>query len=117
MTVNKLKGETLIDLAGKQYKARLTMNSILQIESATGLSIIKLTQQMSEGDVMMNHVLEILTPALRGGGNDLQKEDVISLVEQSGIVAATRAVATLLASTLTEKSEDKAQEGKPQEGD
>ena len=34
MTVNKLKGEILLNLAGKDYKARLTMNAIMQIEDA-----------------------------------------------------------------------------------
>ena len=49
--VNSLKGETLVTLAGKEYKARITVNSIMQIEAACGMGIIKLTQKMSEGDI------------------------------------------------------------------
>ena len=36
MTANKLRGEILVTLAGKEYTARLTVNSIMQIESACG---------------------------------------------------------------------------------
>lgn len=115
--VNSLKGETLVTLAGKEYKARITVNSIMQIEAACGMGIIKLTQKMSEGDIMMSHLIAVLVPSLRGGGNDVQREDVINMVEEAGLVKTTGVVATLLASTLTDNSEEKAAEGKQKEGE
>lgn len=114
---NSLKGETLVTLAGKEYKARITVNSIMQIEEACGMGIIKLTQKMSEGDIMMSHLIAVLVPSLRGGGNDVQREDVINMVEEAGLVKTTGVVATLLASTLTDNSEEKAAEGKQKEGE
>ena len=115
--VNKLRGETLVNLAGKDYKARITINSIMQIEDQVGMGIIKLAQMMSEWDIRMSHIVKVLTPALRGGGNDLQEPQIINLIEKTGVVNATAVVAQLLASTLTDNSEEKTDEGKPQEGE
>lgn len=114
MTVNKLKGETLVALAGQDYKARLTVNSIMQIESAVGMGILKLATKMGEGDIMMTHIIAVLTPALRAGGNDLQREDVMKLVQDTGIVRSTAAVGQLLTESLTDNSEE-ATEGKPEQ--
>ena len=117
MEVNKLKGETLITLADKQYKARLTMSSIMAIESQIGMGIIKLAQQMGDGDIMLSHVVNVLTPALRGGGNDLQQNDVLDLIEKAGLVQSTAVVANLLAATLSDNSEEKKEEGKVEQGE
>ena len=115
MTTNKLKGEILLNLAGKDYKARLTMNAIMQIETACNSGILKLATRMSEADIRMTEIIEVLLPALRGGGNDLNKQDVIKIVEQAGIVKSTTAVANLLAQTLTDDSQEETDEGKLEE--
>ena len=118
MEINKLKGECVITLAGKEYKARLTVNSIMQIEDAVDMGVIKLAQKMSDGDVRLSHVISVLTPGLRGGGNDLQATDVIELVEKTGLVNSMKAVAELLALSLSADSEEKgATEGKQEKGD
>ena len=115
MTTNKLKGEILLNLAGKDYKARLTMNAIMQIESACNCGIIKLATRMSEADIRMTDIIEVLLPALRGGGNDLNRKDVIEIVENAGIVKSTTAVANLLSNTLTDDSQEETDEGKLEE--
>jgi hypothetical protein len=112
---NKLKGESTLNLAGKDYKARLTINAIMQIEDACNMGIIKLAQNMSEGDIRLSQIISVLTPALRGGGNNLQEKDIINIVQDAGIVKATTAVASLLASSLTDDSEEEADEGKQEQ--
>ena len=112
---NKLKGETTLNLAGKDYKARLTINAIMQIEDACNMGIIKLAQNMSEGDIRLSQIISVLTPALRGGGNDFQEKDIINIVQDAGIVKATTAVANLLASSLTDDSEEETDEGKQEQ--
>jgi len=109
---NKLKGELTLRLANKDYKARLTINAIMQIEDSCNMGIIKLAQNMSEGDIRLSHIIAVLLPALRGGGNDLQEPDVIKIVQDAGIVKATAAVANLLAKSLTDDSEEETDEGK-----
>ena len=116
--INKLKVETLLTLADKEFKARLTVDSIMKIEDAVDMGIIKLAQKMGEGDIRMSQIIAVLLPALRGGGNDMQSADVTKLVEQTGIVKSTAAVANLLAATLTDNSNEKEEDkGKAVEGE
>jgi hypothetical protein len=117
MTNNKLKGELTVELAGKEYKCRLTIDAIMKIEDSCNCGIIKLATKMGEGDIRMSEIINVLTPALRGGGNDLQHKDVIGIVQNAGIVKATGAVANLLAKTLTDDSEEAADEGKQEKED
>jgi len=109
---NKLKGEYTVNLAGKDYKCRLTIDAIMQIEEACNTGILKLATKMGEADIRMSEIINVLLPALRGGGNDLQRKDVIALVQESGIVNSTTAVANLLANSLTDNSNEGAEEGK-----
>ena len=114
---NKLKGELNIQLAGKDYKCRLTIDAIMQIEDECNCGILKLATKMGEADIRMSEIINVLLPALRGGGNDLQRKDVIQIVQDAGIVKATTAVANLLAKSLTDDSEEAADEGKQEQGD
>jgi len=112
---NKLKGEVNIELAGNDYKCRLTIDSIMQIEDSCNCGIIKLATRMGEADIRMSEIINVLTPALRGGGNDLQRKDVMKLVQEAGIIKATTAVANLLAKTLTDDSKEETDEGKQEQ--
>jgi len=114
---NKLKGETTVNLAGKDYKARLSIDAIMQIEDACNCGIIKLATKMAEADIRLTDVINVLLPALRGGGNDLQRKDVIKLVQEAGIVNATAIVANLIAQSLTDDSEEETDEGKLEKGE
>jgi len=114
---NKLKGEITVQLAGKDYKCRLTVDAIMKVEDSCDCGIIKLATKMGEGDIRMSEIINVLTPALRGGGNDMQHKDVIALVQKAGIVKSTAAVANLLAKTLTDDSEEATDEGKQEKVD
>ena len=117
MAKNKLKGEISIELAGKEYKCRLTIDSVMKIEDSCNCGIIKLATKMGDGDIRMSEIINVLTPALRGGGNDMQHKDVIALVQKAGIVKSTAAVAILLTKTLTDDSEETTEEGKQEQAD
>ena len=109
---NKLKGEITLKLGEKDYKARLTIDAIMQIEDACGCGIIKLATKMGEADIRMSEIVNVLTPTLRGGGNDVQQKDVLKIIEDVGIVKATYTVANLLTKSLTDDSEEETDEGK-----
>ena len=113
---NPMRAQVKIALAGKDYKARLTVDSIMQIEDAVGCGIIKLAQRMSEADIRMSDIINVLLPALRGGGNDLQLDDVKRIVGDTGLVESAKAVAELLTKSLTTDSgEEEGEVGKKKE--
>ena len=112
MTANKLRGEILVTLAGKEYKARLNIDAIMRIEDATSRSIIKLAQDMSMNEgITVSQVLVVLYNGLRGGGNDVSELDVKNIIGESYLESIT-AVAQLLTTTLTGNSEEETDEGK-----
>ena len=100
---NPLKGQVELELAGQIYKARLTIEAIMSIENALGSSLLKLASKMSDGDVGVTEIVNILHPGLRGGGNDLSMQQVMQIVDDAGIVASTVAISNLLGQTLNPK--------------
>ena len=114
MTVNKLKGEHKLTLAGKEYKARLNIDAIMRIEEATGKSVILLAQEMGMNQgITVSQILIVLYNGLRGGGNDVSEADVKNIIGESYLESIT-AVAQLLTKTLTGHSEEETDEGKLQ---
>ena len=115
---NPLKGEIQLNIGGTEYKARLTVDAIMSIETQVGCGILKLAQRMSEGDIRVSDIIAVLTPALRGGGQNIQAKDVGNIVAEAGIVECTTAIANLLTMAISptkDDSEEDSDEGKPQE--
>tara|TARA_R110000851_G_scaffold323928_1_gene490965 strand:- start:1952 stop:2233 length:282 start_codon:yes stop_codon:yes gene_type:complete len=88
------------------------MNAIMEIEDACNCGIIKLATKMAEADIRMSEIINVLHPAIRGGGNDLNRNDIIKIVQDAGIINSTTAVANLLSQSLTDNSKEEADEGK-----
>ena len=72
---NPLKAEVEIVL-DKPYKVRLTIDAIMQIEQKLGCGIIKLVTQIQAMDILLQDVVSVLTPALRGGGNNFTEKGI-----------------------------------------
>jgi hypothetical protein len=104
MTINPLKGQALINLGGKDYKARLTIDAIIKIETALDKGILQITQKLSDGDVRLNDVCVILYHALRGGSNDLEMSEIRRIVQNTGIVPSITQMTTLLVGLLNDDS-------------
>tara|TARA_R110002096_G_scaffold122423_2_gene265294 strand:+ start:59 stop:421 length:363 start_codon:yes stop_codon:yes gene_type:complete len=103
---NPLKAQVDIKLGDTDYKARLTIDAIIQIEEKVGCGIIKLATRMGDADIRMVDLLSVLTPALRGGGNNIQEKEVKKIISEAGIVAAAEAVAELLTASLQPPKEE-----------
>jgi hypothetical protein len=108
-----LKGEFLLTIAGKDYKARLNIDAIMRIEQACGKSVIKLAQDMSMNQgILVSDILVVLYNGLRGGGNDLNEIQVKNIIGDSYIESLT-AVANLLSYSLAGNSDEET-EGSPE---
>ena len=113
---NPLKAQIDIRLAGNDYKVRLTIDAIIQIEEKLNCGILKLITRIADSDVRMKDLIGVLTPALRGGGNDMTDKEVKKIVGDAGIINTTKVVAELLAQSLqVEDEEDEEGEKKKEE--
>lgn len=106
---NPNRGEHLVELAGKQYKTKLNLDSIVRIETATSSSIVRVAQRLAQGDLMTKEIAAILLIAIRGGGNDIDEKTIEKIVWEAGLVEAMTVCGTLLTNALSGGS------GKPEE--
>jgi hypothetical protein len=97
---NPFRGELQIKLGGKSYKTRITVEGCMQIETACEMSLVKLATKLSEGDLKVADVSNILTPALRGGGNNVDLSEVAKLIYEAGLTEGMRVAAELLSNVL-----------------
>jgi len=103
---NPLKGEMMITLGKKEYKTRLTVDSIIKIETELNDGILGITHRLGDANIRVTELRTVLLHSIRGGGNDLKEKDINQIIADAGIVNACRAVAELLANTLVAKEED-----------
>jgi hypothetical protein len=101
---NPLKGQILINLGGKDYTCRLTIDAIIKVETELDKGILQITQKLSDADIRIGELAVVLLHSLRGGGNDVSLDDVKKIIQNGGIVNACTAVAELLVSTLSDPS-------------
>ena len=101
---NPLKAELEVVL-DKTYKVRLTIDSIMGIEQKLGIGIIKLVNNLSTMDYSVSDIVADLTPALRGGGNDVQEADEKKIVASVGIIKSTEVMSNILVSSLAAEQE------------
>lgn len=109
---NPLKGEIDINLSGKSYTCRLTIDSIIRIEEELDTSIIELAIKISQAKAKLKELATVLKYALRNGGNDIDDNGVKNLIFENGIVNLSTNVANIITTSLSDPNEKK--KGKPQ---
>ena len=97
---NPFRGELQVNLGGKSYKTRITVEGCMQIEGACGMSLVKLATRLSEGELTISDVANIITPAMRGGGNNTDIPAVAKMVYEAGLTEGLRVAAELLSNVL-----------------
>ena len=103
---NPLKGQIEVTLGSQTYKARLTIDSLVNIEDELDTGILELAQNIAQAKVRIRTLLVVLRHALRGGGNDFDDKKVGQIISDIGIVTASTEVAKLLVATLNDNDSD-----------
>jgi len=74
---NLLKAETTLKFPNDvSYKAKMSLDTIMGIESALGTSILKVANKLSTGELSLMEIITIMTLSIRAGGNDIKDSDV-----------------------------------------
>ena len=106
---NPLKGEIEIELGGKSYKCRLTIDSLVKIEEELDKGIIELATDIGQAKVRIKTLVVVLRYALRGGGNDFDENKIKQILQSTSIIESSTVVAQLLADTLSDAEEAKSE--------
>lgn len=89
-----------VKLGENEYKVKVTLDTLMRIETAIGYSVIELAQKLSLGQASISEIVQFMAPVLRSSGKDLSDKDVQSLVWDAGLVDAMRVCAEVLARAL-----------------
>ena len=103
---NPFRGELEVKLNGKTYKTRMTVDACMRVEQACDLSLVKIATRLSEGDLTIHQISSVMTPALRGGGNDVEAKDVAKIIYEAGLAEGLRVCGEVLANVLSGGNQD-----------
>lgn len=78
----------------------MTVDGCITVETACGMSLIKLATKLTEGDLTIGEITNILTPAFRGGGNDVKNNDIAKIVYEGGLPDGMRVCGEILTNVL-----------------
>lgn len=102
---NPHRGELEVNLAGKTYQAKITLDSIVRIEQSLNVSIVKVAQLLANAEMTVEQICQVLLIALRGGGNKLEKKDIQNIVWEAGLVQAMSVSGEILSAILGGETE------------
>ena len=104
--VNPQKGELQIKLGKDILKAKLTIDALIRIENANGSSIVQTAQKLSEGKATISEIVNVIQPAIKGGGMDVSPKDVSKMVWEAGLIDGMRVAGEILTTALTSGQEN-----------
>ena len=100
MTVNRLKAETILKFGDVEYKANMSLDTIIRLEDKLGMGIFELGTKFSKGQFRINQIISILALAIRAGGNDVKDSDIKILVSNVGVVESVKITSDLITLAL-----------------
>jgi len=110
---NLLRAETTLKFPNDvSYKAKMSLDTIMGIESALGTSILKVANKLSTGELSLIEIITIMTLSIRAGGNNIKDSDVKKLVSDIGLIESIKTAGDLLTLALDtgEKEDEKKSE-------
>jgi len=104
---NQYKGEITGKLGGKDRTFRLTFESIVNIESRSGKSILDITNSMSANNYSMKDIVIIIHEALAGAGGKFTHGSVGDMVMKDGLLKVAIICSEILMTIFTgEKTQE-----------
>ena len=98
---NQYKGEITGKLGDKERTFRLTFDSIVNIESRTGKSILDITNSMSTNNYSMKDIVIIMHEALAGAGGKFSHGAVGDMVMKDGLIKVATICSEILMTVFT----------------
>ena len=108
---NPIRAEKTIKVGDSEYKARMSLDTIMRLEDSLGTSILKVGQKLMAQDITQRECLIILTLCIRAGGNDIEEKQITKLMSQQDLVKTITTIGELFSLALqtnnSESSEKK----------
>lgn len=102
---NPDRGEHLLELAGATYKLRPTYTAIVEMEEATGLSLVELTRKADRHGLKLPEAAAVATALIKAGAEDpitkMASADIIGQqIYEQGLVSVVIRLTLCLADAV-----------------
>lgn len=109
MAGNATQGAVRIDVGGKSYRLKLTVNGMCELEGATGKTLIEVVEAMPKGS--MNLLRSILWASLLEDHPDMSLADAGKIAQEIGVTSLAETLGEVIEAALPARDGDAA--GKP----
>ena len=107
---NRHRGEIDAELNGRQWTLCLTLGALAELEGHFKVDDLpKLAERLASGSLSAGDIQAILLAGLRGGGHDIQAEEVAEMRSPTGATGYARIVSDLLVASFGSQSPSDAQ--------
>ncbi len=100
MSTNQIRAEKLLTFKDKEYKARMSLDTIIRIETILKISILEIGGLLSDGKLHLSQQIQILTLAIRGAGNNISEKEVKQLISSIGMIESIKMIGELITLAL-----------------
>ena len=101
MPVNRMRGEVPATLEGRDYKLRLTLGGLAELEDYFACSdLVSLSERLEQGRLSARDCIAIMGIGLRGAGHQLTNDEVANLLHDDGAGGYVAIVADLLSAAF-----------------
>jgi hypothetical protein len=98
---NRRRGEIEAELGGTNYVLCLTLGALAELESAFGAQdLVALAGRFEQGRISARDAIRIIAAGLRGGGAEIDEDEVARLAAPGGAAGFVKIVSELLAATF-----------------
>ena len=103
---NPHRGEIVATLGGRQWKLRLTLGALAELEAALDApDLLALAERFEQGRLSAAEAITIIAAGLRGAGHDIGDEEVARLECENGVAGYVDIIARLLAATFPQAAD------------
>jgi hypothetical protein len=101
MHANRRRGEVVAELDGREWRLRLTLGALAELESAFAAQDVNaLVERFATGRLSAGDMAKVIGAGLRGGGADVADEAVLAMHHEDGVAGFAATVAALLTATF-----------------
>ena len=98
---NPKRGELRLTIGTETFQVKITMDTIMRIETALGRGILKIAGDLQDANMSALEMITILLPVLRSSGRDFTEKQVGELIWEHGFAEGLKAIAEIMAFMLT----------------
>lgn len=95
-----------LKMGERQISGRMTLDTLMRIESSLGMSIVKAMRLVADGDLTTTQIIGILLPIVKAGDEHLGEPELKKIIWEVGVTEALREVAKVLMQALSAGSSE-----------